>query len=143
MANKTFTDMDFSSIVESLQNGTLDDNNSFVIVSQIRDNVQIGSFEKYTRAGGKALDFYSSLITWLATAKKITVKDGDKDVPIGGTNKIKVTKGKVPRPFREGFYTRKNAENFVLGNSCKNFRKFCNEMRFCTRKFLKIFWKIL
>lgn len=91
----------FPQLCKTLENKNI----LLIIVSQIRDNVQIGSFEKYTRAGGKALDFYSSLITWLATAKKITVKDGDKDVPIGGTNKIKVTKGKVPRPFREGFYT--------------------------------------
>ena len=91
----------FPQLCKTLENKNI----LLIIVSQIRDNVQIGSFEKYSRAGGKALDFYSSLITWLATAKKITVKDGDKEVPIGGTNKIKVTKAKVPRPFREGFYT--------------------------------------
>lgn len=85
---------------------TLEDKNILlIIVSQIRDNVEFGSFEKYSRSGGKALDFYCYMVAWLATAKKITVKDGDKDVPIGGTNKIKITKGKVPRPFREGFYT--------------------------------------
>lgn len=85
---------------------TLEDKNILlIIVSQIRDNVEFGSFEKYSRAGGKALDFYCFMVVWLATAKKITIKDGEKDVPIGGTNKIKVTKGKVPRPFREGFYT--------------------------------------
>ena len=76
-----------------------------IIVSQIRDNTDMFSFEKYSRSGGKALDFYCYMVFWLATAKKMTVKDGDKEVPIGGTNKIKVTKGKVPRPFREGFYT--------------------------------------
>lgn len=91
----------FPQLCKTLENKNI----LLIIVSQIRDNVQIGSFEKYSRAGGKALDFYSSLITWLATAKRITVKDGDKEVPIGGTNKIKVTKAKVPRPFREGFYT--------------------------------------
>ena len=85
---------------------TLEDKNILlIIVSQIRDNVEFGSFEKYSRGGGKALDFYCFMVAWLATAKKITIKDGEKDVPIGGTNKIKVTKGKVPRPFREGFYT--------------------------------------
>jgi len=72
-----------------------------IIVSQIRDNVDMFSFEKYTRGGGKALDFYCYMILWLATAKKIERKGHI----VGGTNKIKMTKGKVSRPFREGFYT--------------------------------------
>ena len=63
------------------------------------------SFEKYSRSGGKALDFYCSMVIWLATAKKITVEEGEQKAIIGGTNKLKVTKGKVPRPFRECFYT--------------------------------------
>ena len=75
-----------------------------IIVSQIRENTDMFSFEKYSRAGGKAMDFYCYLVVWLATAKKMTVKDGEKDVPVGGTNKLKVTKGKVPRPYRECFY---------------------------------------
>lgn len=76
-----------------------------VIVSQIRDNTDMFSFEKYTRSGGKALDFYCHMVIWLATAKKMTFEKGEQKVVLGGTNKIKVTKGKVPRPYREGFYT--------------------------------------
>ncbi len=76
-----------------------------IIVSQIRDNVEFGSFEKYSRAGGKALDFYCFMVIWLATAKKMVVENGEQKVVIGGTNKLKVTKGKVPRPYRECFYT--------------------------------------
>lgn len=72
-----------------------------VIVSQIRDNVDMFSFEKYTRGGGKALDFYCYMIIWLATAKKLMKKEHS----VGGTNRLKVTKGKVSRPFRDGFYT--------------------------------------
>ena len=91
----------FAQICKKLENYNV----LLVIISQIRDNVDMFSFEKYSRAGGKALDFYCQMVFWLATAKKMTVKDGDKDVPIGGTNKLKVTKGKVPRPYRECFYT--------------------------------------
>lgn len=78
-----------------------------VIVSQIRDNTDMFSFEKYSRAGGKALDFYCHMVIWLATAKKIQVTgtDGAIKATLGGTNKLKVTKGKVPRPYRECFYT--------------------------------------
>lgn len=82
-----------------------DKNILLIIVSQIRDNTDMFSFEKYSRSGGKALDFYCSMVIWLATAKKITVEEGEQKAIIGGTNKLKVTKGKVPRPFRECFYT--------------------------------------
>ncbi|MBP5422668.1 MAG: hypothetical protein J6Y78_09525 [Paludibacteraceae bacterium] len=76
-----------------------------IIVSQIRDNTDMFSFEKYSRSGGKALDFYCYMVIWLATAKKMTIEKGEQKATIGGTNKLKVTKGKVPRPFRECFYT--------------------------------------
>lgn len=76
-----------------------------VIVSQIRENVDPFSFEKYSRAGGKAMDFYAFMVIWLATAKKYEYEEGERKVVLGGTNKLKVTKGKVPRPFRECFYT--------------------------------------
>ena len=82
-----------------------DKNILLIIVSQIRDNTDMFSFEKYSRSGGKALDFYCHMVIWLATAKKMTYEEGEQKAIIGGTNKIKVTKGKVPRPFREGFYT--------------------------------------
>jgi len=85
---------------------TLEDKNILlIIVSQIRDNTDVFSFEKYSRSGGKALDFYCHMVIWLATAKKITVEQGEQKAVIGGTNKLKVTKGKVSRPFRECFYT--------------------------------------
>ena len=76
-----------------------------IIVSQIRDNTDMFSFEKYSRAGGKALDFYCFMVVWLATVKKITYKEGENEVILGGTNLLKVTKGKVPRPYRKCFYT--------------------------------------
>ena len=49
MANKTFTDMDFSSIVESLQNGTLNDNNSFVIVGLLLEESELPDVESFLR----------------------------------------------------------------------------------------------
>ena len=49
MANKTFTDMDFSSIVESLQNGTLNDNNSFVIVGLLLKESELPEVESFLR----------------------------------------------------------------------------------------------
>lgn len=46
---KTFTDMQFSSIVESLQNGTLNDNNSFVITGLLLDADEISLVESFLR----------------------------------------------------------------------------------------------
>lgn len=72
-----------------------------IIISQIRDNVDMLSFEKYSRAGGKALDFYAHSVIWLATAKKIE----KLDTPVGVVVKAKTTKSKTPRPFRECFFS--------------------------------------
>ena len=71
-----------------------------IIISQIRDNVDMFSFEKFTRSGGKSMDFYAHTVLWLATAKK-NIK---KNIPIGVCVKAKTTKSKTPRPYRECFF---------------------------------------
>jgi len=68
-----------------------------IIISQIRENIDMFSFEKYRRSGGKALDFYANAVVWLATQKKIMKKDRY----VGVVVKAKTTKLKAPRPFRE------------------------------------------
>ena len=70
-----------------------------IIISQVRMNVDPMSFEEYSRAGGKALDFYAYNVFWVANVNKILVKG----VPVGITIKIKNTKGKTPRPYRITF----------------------------------------
>lgn len=72
-----------------------------IIISQIRENMDMFSFEKFKRAGGKALDFYAHSVIWLATCKKITKKDR----AVGVVVKAKTTKSKTPRPFRECFFS--------------------------------------
>ena len=52
-----------------------DKNVLVIIISQIRENIDMFSFEKYSRSGGKAMDFYAHSVIWLATAKYITKKD--------------------------------------------------------------------
>lgn len=82
-----------------------DKNILLIIVSQIRDNTDMFSYEKYSVNGGKAFDFYCYMTFWLQTMKKYTYSEGDKEVILGGTNLLKVTKGKVPRPYRKCMYT--------------------------------------
>jgi RecA/RadA recombinase len=78
--------------------GVIQDKNILVIIiSQVRENVVPFSFEKYKRSGGKALDFYSHSVLWLATLKKIVKRNKSVGVVI----KAKTTKSKTPRPFRE------------------------------------------
>ena len=71
-----------------------------IIISQIRENVDPYSFEKYSRSGGKSMDFYAHSVIWLAGAKKIL----RKETPVGNVVKAKTTKSKTPRPFRECFF---------------------------------------
>lgn len=81
---------------------TIEDKNVLVIIiSQIRENIDMFSFEKYSRSGGKAMDFYAHSVIWLATAKYITKKDRK----VGVVVKAKTTKSKTPRPFRECFFS--------------------------------------
>ena len=72
-----------------------------IIISQIREKVDPGSFEKYSRSGGKAMDFYAHSVLWLATCKKIL----KRETPVGVVVKAKTTKSKTPRPYRERFFS--------------------------------------
>ncbi|HUW46876.1 MAG TPA: hypothetical protein VMW50_13945, partial [Dehalococcoidia bacterium] len=74
-------------------------NGLLIIVSQVRCNIDPFSFEKYTRAGGKAMDFYAHTVLWLANINKIKRKDR----AVGVTIKAKNNKSKTPRPYREMF----------------------------------------
>jgi len=68
-----------------------------IVVSQTRTDIDPYTMTKKTRAGGKALKFYSSFEMWMGISKKL--KKGDMD--IGVISKIKVTKNKVTGKVRE------------------------------------------
>lgn len=70
-----------------------------IIISQVRQNIGIMFGERYTRSGGKALDFYASQIYWLAECEKYK----KKDIPTGVCIKVKNKKNKVGLPYRQGF----------------------------------------
>jgi RecA/RadA recombinase len=72
-----------------------------IIISQVRENIGVMFGEKYTRAGGKALDFYAHSCIWLAVVEKIKKKDRT----VGATIKLKTKKSKTPRPARECYVT--------------------------------------
>lgn len=70
-----------------------------VIVSQVRENIGVMFGPRFTRVGGKWLDFYAAQIFWLAEVEKH--KKGDRHAGI--TIKVRNTKNKIGKPFRECF----------------------------------------
>lgn len=72
-----------------------------IIISQTRDNIDPMSFQRKTRAGGKALYFYCSYECWLAVAQKLTTSINDKKRNVGIVSRIKVTKNKFNGKVRE------------------------------------------
>lgn len=72
-----------------------------MIISQVRDNIGVTFGRKYTRTGGKALDFYASQILYLAHVKTLTrIRKGVKR-PVGVRIKAKCEKNKIGWPMRE------------------------------------------
>lgn len=73
-----------------------------LIISQIRDKLNVRFGETKTRSGGRALDFYASQIIWLAEKQKLThTARGIKRVT-GVRVVVKNKKNKLGPPFRDG-----------------------------------------
>jgi recombination protein RecA len=73
-----------------------------VFISQIRDRIgPMVRGKKYTRTGGKALDFYASLVIYLQHMKKIneTIKGQTRATAI--RVKAMCEKNKITKPFRD------------------------------------------
>lgn len=81
---------------------SIDRTNSLLfIISQTRDNITPGTFEKRTRSGGRALKFYASHEIWLASIGKIKQTVNKKARVIGQELRAKVSKNKLTGAFRE------------------------------------------
>ena len=75
-----------------------------IVVSQLRDKLNVTFGEKQTRSGGRALDFYASHIIWLAETGKLKKTMKGIDRVIGVKVQVRVKKNKVGLPFRECKY---------------------------------------
>jgi len=71
------------------------------VISQVRENIGVTFGESKSRSGGKALDFYSSQIVWLAEIEKLKRTYKEQERVVGVAVKAKVKKCKVGLPFRE------------------------------------------
>ncbi len=76
-------------------------NVTLMIISQVRDNIGVTFGEKHTRSGGKALDFYSAQVLWLAQTGQIKKTKKGIERPIGVNIRAKVKKNKCGLPFRQ------------------------------------------
>ena len=75
-----------------------------IIISQLRDKINVTFGEKQTRSGGRALDFYASQVVWLADVGKLTKEIGGVKRVVGNDVKLRCKKNKVGLPFRECEY---------------------------------------
>ncbi len=75
-----------------------------IVVSQIRDKLNVTFGETKTRSGGRALDFYATHIVWLAEIGKIKKTIKGLERPIGVNVRARCKKNKVGLPFREVDY---------------------------------------
>jgi recombination protein RecA len=74
---------------------------TLIIVSQIREKINAMFGEKYYRAGGKALDFYTHQVCWLAEFQKMKKTFHSVERVYGIRIRAKVKRNKVAKPFRE------------------------------------------
>lgn len=75
---------------------------TLIIISQLREKIDTVTFgDKYYRAGGKALDFYTHLCPWLAEVEKIKKTFRGEERVIGIRSKARFKRNKVAKPFRE------------------------------------------
>lgn len=71
-----------------------------MFISQVRYNIGVKFGEKYTMAGGKALDMYASQRLWLAEREKIKRTVRGIERPIGIWIKALCKKNKIGLPYR-------------------------------------------
>jgi len=72
-----------------------------IIISQVRDKIGVMFGRKTSRTGGRAMDFYASVILYLTHTERVSqIRDGIKRV-IGIRVKAFGDKNKITKPFRE------------------------------------------
>jgi protein RecA len=72
-----------------------------IFISQIRDKIDASFGKKYDRTGGKSLDFYASVVLYLAYIEQVTKEVNKVRRAIGVVIKVKVEKNKIALPYRD------------------------------------------
>lgn len=74
---------------------------TLIIINQIREKIGITFGEKYYRAGGKALDFYTHQVCWLSEIEKLKKTFKGHERVYGIRIKARFKRNKTAKPFRE------------------------------------------
>jgi recombination protein RecA len=95
---KYFSNAFFSHLCSSMK----DKDATLICISQVRDNINAGLFgEKHRRVGGKALDFYTHQVCWLARRHKLKKTVKKQERVYGVTLKAMFKRNKTAKPFRD------------------------------------------
>ena len=73
---------------------------TIIIISQVRDNIGVLFGKKYTRSGGRALDFYASQVLFLSQKRILKREIKKVGRPVGIQVHARCEKNKVGLPFR-------------------------------------------
>lgn len=76
-------------------------NLTLIIISQVRANIGVKFGRKVIRSGGHALDFFASIVLFLAHIKQLKKTKKKVERPTGVVIQTKCDKNKVSMPFRE------------------------------------------
>lgn len=90
-----------SKLFKDLTSQMADANMTLLIVSQIRDKIGVTFGRKYTRSGGRALNFYATHIVMLAHLGQRTRTVQKIKRAVGVQIKANIEKNKVSVPFRQ------------------------------------------
>lgn len=84
-----------------VKNDLKDSNCLLIVISQIRDKIGVTFGRKWSRSGGRALDFYCAQTIVLAEVEKIENTVHGQKRKVGVRIRAKVDKNKIGKPFRE------------------------------------------
>ena len=91
-----------SALFRRIAQAANDKNFTFIITSQLRDNIGALPFQKkYKRSGGHAMDHYATHILWLSQLKRLVKTVHNIKRPVGITIKAFCEKNKVGLQYRE------------------------------------------
>jgi len=90
-----------SELFRKLNKRLANHNFCFMVISQVRDNINAMFGRKTTRSGGRAMDFYASQVLYLAQVKTHKKTKNKVERPVGVRIKAKCDKNKIALPFRE------------------------------------------
>lgn len=101
----------------------------FLVVSQVRDNMNAMSFGRKTkRSGGRALDFYASQVIYLVQVKTLKKTVTGIKRAVGVELLARVDKNKVGLPFREAQFSIEFGYGIDDVSSCLEFLKTCKSL---------------